>query len=58
MVPVTNEYGQVVAWQPFKDQNDAKAFAEDLHRVNNGAPLGAPADDRVKLVTDEKPLKF
>jgi anti-sigma factor RsiW len=55
MVPVTNEYGQVVAWQPFKDPNDAKAFVEDLHRANTAAPAtGAPPDDKVKLISSEE----
>jgi anti-sigma factor RsiW len=54
MVPVTNEYGQVVAWQPFKDPNDAKAFVEDLHRANTVAPSAAPPDDKVKLISSEE----
>jgi hypothetical protein len=34
MVPITNEYGQVVAWQRFDDADQAKNFEEDLHRTH------------------------
>jgi anti-sigma factor RsiW len=53
LVPVTNEYGQVVAWQQFPNAGVAKDFTEDLHRANH-VPSAAPSDDRVKLLSDEK----
>jgi anti-sigma factor RsiW len=53
MVPVTNEYGQVVAWQQFQNADDAKNFTEDLHRAN-GAATATPPDDKIKLMSDEK----
>jgi len=60
MLPVTNEYGQVVSFQPFKDTTDAKAFVEDLNRAHTPmvpSVTAAPPDDRVKTVSEEK-LKF
>jgi anti-sigma factor RsiW len=48
-VPVTNEYGQVVAWQPFQNADQAKSFVESLH----GNAVVAPTDDKVKLVSQE-----
>jgi hypothetical protein len=53
LVPVTNESGQVVAWQPFGNSNDAKAFTEDLHRAR--VPAGGPD---VRLAADEERVKF
>lgn len=53
LVPVTNEYGQVVAWQRFRNTGEAKDFTEDLHRANH-LPSVTPSDDRVKLLSDEK----
>ena len=50
LVPVTNEYGQVVAWQPFGNPTDAKDFTEDLHRAR--APVGVSPD--VRLASDDK----
>lgn len=55
LVPVTNEYGQVVAWQPFGNSSDAKAFTEDLHRAR--VPVAGPPVD-VRLASDEKVVKF
>jgi hypothetical protein len=52
LVPVTNEAGEVVAWQPFKDSNDAKAFTEDLHRAH-----GSAAPD-VRLASEVEKEKF
>ena len=49
-VPVTDDYGRVVAWQPFRSNTDAAKFVEDLHKAN----AVRPADDKVKLVGDEK----
>jgi len=42
-VPITNEYGQVVAWQTFDDANQAKSFTEDYHRthVQPQRPIGS-----------------
>ena len=48
-VPVTNEYGQVVAWQPFQNADQAKSFVESLH----GNAVVAPTDDKVKLASQE-----
>jgi len=53
LVPVTDESGQVVAWQPFGNPNDAKDFTEDLHRAR--APVGVSPD--VRLASEEK-VKF
>jgi hypothetical protein len=50
---VTDESGQVVAWQPFGNPNDAKDFTEDLHRAR--APVGVSPD--VRLASEEK-VKF
>lgn len=49
MVPVADEYGRVVTFQPFKNTTEAKAFYEDLNRARGGA-FPAPVDDKVKLV--------
>jgi len=32
-VPITDEYGRVVAWQTFDNPEDAKNFTEDLHKT-------------------------
>jgi anti-sigma factor RsiW len=39
-VPITDEYGRVVAWQTFDNPEDAKNFTEDLHktRIQPSAP--------------------
>ena len=51
MVPVSNEYGQVVAFQKFHNSTDAQRFTEDLNRANSANPSG---DDHVKLMSAEK----
>ena len=51
--PVTNEYGQIVSWQPFQNRDDANRFIEDLNRVH--APTaGTPLDDKINLTSYEK----
>ncbi len=52
-VPVTNEYGQVVAWQSFKNAGEAKDFTEGLHRVRDATASG-PQDEKVKLISEEE----
>jgi hypothetical protein len=53
MVPITNEYGKVVAYQKFDTPDEARHFAEDLHRArpDNSAPA-APGPS--KLATEEQ----
>jgi anti-sigma factor RsiW len=36
-VPITNEYGQVVAWQTFDNPEQAKNFTEELHSTRNAS---------------------
>ncbi len=47
-VPITDEYGRVVAWQTFDNPEDAKNFTEDLHktREQQSAPV-VPASPRL-----------
>lgn len=49
MVPVSNEYGQVVAFQKFHNPDDARHFTEDMNRANSPT-----ADDHVKLLAGER----
>jgi anti-sigma factor RsiW len=62
-VPVSDEYGRVVAFQKFDNAADARAFTEGLNRSRNGAAPAAgaqpaaPPDANVKLV-DTPPQKF
>ena len=48
-VPVSNEYGQVVAFQKFRNSADARSFTEDLNRANSST-----GDDHVRLMSNEK----
>jgi anti-sigma factor RsiW len=52
-VPITNEYGQVVAWQTFDNPEQAKNFTEDLHRAHGDS--SAPATSgQIKTVGSEQ----
>jgi hypothetical protein len=43
MVPVSNEYGKVVAWQTFDNPDQAKSFTEDLNGTRSTqAPANSP----------------
>jgi hypothetical protein len=55
LVPVTDESGQVVAWQPFDSASQAKAFTEDLHRARVPASGNAPD---VRLASQDTIQKF
>lgn len=52
VVPVTNEYGQVVAWQKFQNSDDARNFTEDLNRAHGNAQT--PANPNIKLVDEQQ----
>ena len=54
-VPVTNEYGQVVAWQNFDNPEQAKSFTEDLHRSRSAVPTNS---GQVKVVDHEQEVPF
>lgn len=49
MVPVSNQYGQVVAWQRFHNSQDARQFTEDMNHANNPG-----RNDHVKLMSGEQ----
>jgi anti-sigma factor RsiW len=63
-VPVSDEYGRVVAFQKFDNAADARAFTEGLNRARNGAPMAgalpvASPDAGAKLVdTPPQPQKY
>ncbi len=50
VVPVTDEYGRVVALQRFHNLDDAQHFSEDLHRVQGSES----AAQNMKLISDEQ----
>lgn len=52
-VPITNDYGQVVSWQPFATAGEAKAFSENLHHARFLPPQMVPAPSATRLVSDE-----
>jgi hypothetical protein len=52
-VPITNEYGQVVAWQSFDSKDQAKNFTEDLHKANP-QPAAPAATGQTRLVDQEQ----
>jgi anti-sigma factor RsiW len=56
-VPITNEYGQVVAWQTFDNPEQAKNFTEDLHKaqVNSNAPV---TSGQTKLAAHDEQVPF
>jgi anti-sigma factor RsiW len=54
-VPVTNEYGQVVAWQTFDNPEQAKNFTEDLHRAHSDSNAPATAG-QIKTVGEQVPF--
>jgi len=55
LVPVTDESGQVVAWQPFDSTSQAKAFTEDLGRARVPAAGNSPD---VRLASQDTVQKF
>jgi anti-sigma factor RsiW len=52
-VPITNEYGQVVAWQTFDNPEQAKSFTEDL--VHTHAQQSS-SGSQTKLVDSPQPF--
>ncbi len=46
-VPITDEYGQVVAWQTFDSPEEAKNFTEDLHKSRAQQSTPVPAAPRL-----------
>jgi anti-sigma factor RsiW len=55
-VPITNEYGQVVAWQTFDNSEQAKNFTEDLHKAHgDSAP---PVNSAQPKLVDSPQVPF
>jgi hypothetical protein len=52
-VPITNEYGQVVAWQTFDNPEDAKNFTEDLHKTR-AQPSSPAVTSQPRLVDQQQ----
>jgi hypothetical protein len=54
-VPITNEYGQVVAWQTFNNADQAKNFTEDFHRTHSQSQPAANLG-QTRLVDQQVPF--
>ncbi len=52
-VPITNEYGQIVAWQTFDNPDQAASFTEDLGKTHI-SPSTPAAPGQTRLVDQEK----
>ncbi len=57
MVPITNEYGKVVAWQSFDNPDQAKNFTEDFHSTRAESAPTAPAGP-TRLIDDQQQIPF
>lgn len=53
-VPITNDHGDVVAWQTFDSPEQAKSFYEDLHRAHTAPPVSG----NIRTVDQEQPVPF
>jgi hypothetical protein len=56
-VPITNEYGQVVAWQTFDNADQAKSFTEDFHRTHGQTQQPAGVG-QTRLVDQQVQMPF
>jgi anti-sigma factor RsiW len=52
-VPITDEYGRVIANQPCENADQARRFLEDLRRVHADAPPATPVDGQPPRLASE-----
>ena len=52
VVPITDEYGRVVASQPFPNAAQARGFLDDLHRAREAPSTATGGDGQVRTASE------